>query len=69
MCMPRCPQWTLSSVVLVAVYCVLVPNACYCLCAVDVWLSVRPRYGLLFLLLMRCLDVTFLDVPRGFLFA
>jgi hypothetical protein len=43
MCMPRCPQWTLSSVVLVVVYCVVVPNVCYCLCAVDVWLSVRPR--------------------------
>jgi hypothetical protein len=27
---PQCPQWTLSSVVLVFVCCVVVPNICHC---------------------------------------
>jgi hypothetical protein len=31
---PRCPQWTMSSFVLVFVCCVVVPNVFLCLCAV-----------------------------------
>jgi hypothetical protein len=37
---PRCPQWTLSSVAVVVVCCVVVPTVCHCLCAVVIWLSV-----------------------------
>jgi hypothetical protein len=63
---PRCPQWTLSttsSFVPIVVCCVVVPDACHCLHAVDLCLS--ELCGLLILACLRCLGVTFMDAPRG----
>jgi hypothetical protein len=60
---PVCPKWTLSGLAFVVVCCVVVPDGCHCLYAVDLWLSVLC--GLLILICLRCLGITILDVPRG----
>jgi hypothetical protein len=54
---------SLCSVVFVAVCYVVVSDACHCLYAVDLWLSVLR--GLFIPICFLCLGITILDVSRG----